>query len=66
MGTDLEVESVSMHKAEFSRVLGASLKLSVVSDGKTHIFQLNRHNLLALLESGFEALKELEPGWRDL
>jgi len=66
MGTDLEVETVSRHKAEFSRVLGASLKLSVVADGKTHIFQLNRHNLLALLESGFEALKELEPGWRDL
>jgi len=66
MGTERDVKGAVIHKAEFCRVLGASLKLSVVANGKTQFFQLDRHNLLAMLESGFEALKELEPGWREL
>lgn len=49
---------------EFALVMGSShgIILSVVADGKSQMFSMNRHRLMALLESGFEALKEMEPG----
>lgn len=49
---------------EFAMIMGSShgIVLSVVADGKSQMFSMNRHRLMALLESGFHALKEMEPG----
>jgi len=61
-----EIETAQFPEAEFARILGASLTLAIVADGQQYMVRLSRRRLLGLLESGFEALKELEPGWRDL
>lgn len=61
-----EIETTPIPEAEFAQVLGAGLTLSIVADGQPYMVKLNRRRLLSLLESGFAALKELEPGWRDL
>ena len=49
---------------EFARVMGSShgITLALVADGKSQMFSMNRHRLMVLLESGFEALKNMEPG----
>jgi hypothetical protein len=49
---------------EFARVMGSSngITLALVADGQSQMFSMNRHRLMALLESGFEALKNMEPG----
>lgn len=60
------IETEALPEAEFVRVMGAGLTLSIVADGKPYRVKLNRRRLLSLMESGFEALKELEPGWHDL
>lgn len=60
----IEIEDIP--EANMARVLGASLKLAVVADGNSYVFKLSRQRLYSLLESGFDALKELEPGWREL
>jgi hypothetical protein len=38
------------------------ITLALVADGKSQMFSMNRHRLMVLLESGFEALKNMEPG----
>lgn len=49
---------------EFARIMGGhgSIILSISADGKGQVFSMNRRRLMALLESGFEALKTMEPG----
>lgn len=53
-----------MPEAEFAQILGSHMTLSIVADGQTYMVRLSRRRLLSLLESGFEALKEQEPGWK--
>jgi hypothetical protein len=36
--------------------------LSIVADGKSIMFDMNRRRLMIFLESGFETLKAMEPG----
>ena len=49
---------------EFVRIIGGhgSITLSLVAGGKPYMFSMNRRRLMLFLESGFEALKEMEPG----
>ena len=49
---------------EFGRIIGGqgAITLSLVADGKPYMFAMNRRRLMLFLESGFEALKEMEPG----
>lgn len=51
---------------DFARILhkgqSAESTLSINVDGKDYMFKLNRRQLMGIVSSGVEALREMEPG----
>jgi hypothetical protein len=50
---------------EFAAIMYAgngTITLSIVADGKPMMFSMNRRRLMLFLETGFETLKDMEPG----
>jgi len=57
--------TVAKPEIEFARIMyggNGKVVLSIVADGKSIMFDMNRRRLMIFLESGFETLKAMEPG----